>query len=158
MTHLLAVILDDLEHMPYLLKAWWAIGVPGVTILESVGADRASKWLSRMGLEALDRLFEAKGVSRRTLLAAIEDEDLLARAIAEAERVVGGFDRPHSGLLLALPVAQARGLHKVQSALPQQEPPRQVAQGHALDVESLDTAELITDHQLLRKALIVMGG
>jgi len=34
----------------------------------------------------------------------------------------------------------------------------QVAEGHALDVESLDTAELITDHQLLRKALIVMGG
>jgi Na+/H+ antiporter NhaD/arsenite permease-like protein len=34
----------------------------------------------------------------------------------------------------------------------------QVAQGHALDIESLETAELITDHQLLRKALIVMGG
>jgi len=34
----------------------------------------------------------------------------------------------------------------------------QVAEGHALDVESLDTAGLITDHQLLRKALIVMGG
>ena len=123
MTHLLVVILDDIEHMPYLLKAWRAIGVPGVTILESVGADRAGKWLSRMGLEALDRLFEAREVRRRTLLAAIEDEGLLARAIAEAERVVGGFDRPRSGLLLALPVAQARGLHKVQSALPQQELP-----------------------------------
>ena len=34
----------------------------------------------------------------------------------------------------------------------------QVAEGHALDVESLDTAGLITDHQLMRKALIVMGG
>ncbi len=34
----------------------------------------------------------------------------------------------------------------------------QVAEGHALDIESLDTAGLITDHQLLRKALIVMGG
>jgi Na+/H+ antiporter NhaD/arsenite permease-like protein len=34
----------------------------------------------------------------------------------------------------------------------------QVAEGHALDIESLETAELITDHQLLRKALIVMGG
>lgn len=123
MTHLLVVILDDLEHMPDLLQVWRAIGVPGVTILESVGAYRAGTWLSQVGLEALDRLFEAKEVRRRTLLAAIEDEDLLARAIAEAERVVGGFDQPRSGLLLALPVAQARGLRKVQPALPQKELP-----------------------------------
>jgi CBS domain-containing protein len=123
MTHLLVVILDDLERMPELLQVWRAIGVPGVTILESMGAYRAGTWLSRVGLEALDHLLEAKEARRRTLLAAIEDEDLLAQAIAEAEQVVGGFDRPHSGLLLALPVAQVKGLHKVQSALPQQELP-----------------------------------
>jgi CBS domain-containing protein len=54
-------------------------------------------------------------VRRRTLLVAIESDELLAQAIAEAERVVGGFDRPNSGLLLVLPVAQGRGLHKVQA-------------------------------------------
>ena len=120
MTQLLIVILDDLACMPDLLQAWQAIGVPGTTILESVGAYRVSTWLSRVGLGALDGLFEAKEVRRRTLLAAIEDDDLLAQAVAEAERVVGGFDRPDSGLLLVLPVAQARGLHKVRPA-PSQE-------------------------------------
>jgi Na+/H+ antiporter NhaD/arsenite permease-like protein len=34
----------------------------------------------------------------------------------------------------------------------------QAAQGRSVDVEALATGELITDHQLLRKALIVMGG
>jgi Na+/H+ antiporter NhaD/arsenite permease-like protein len=34
----------------------------------------------------------------------------------------------------------------------------QPEEGHTLDVEALDTAELITDNLLLRKALIVMGG
>lgn len=120
MPHLLVVILDDLEHMPDLLHAWNTIGVPGVTILESVGGHRARTWLSRVGLGALGRLFEAEEVRQRTLLAAIEDDELLAQAIAEAERVVGGFDRPESGLLLALPVAQARGLYRQQPEEPDQ--------------------------------------
>ncbi len=123
MSHLLVVILDDLERLPGLLKAWQEIGVPGVTILESVGGYRASTWLSRVRLGALDRLFEAEEVRRRTLLAAIEDDELLARAIAEAEQVVGGFDRPHSGLLMALPLAQLRGLRGVKPEQVQEELP-----------------------------------
>lgn len=114
MIHLLIVILDDLVRLPALLQAWQTIGLPGATILESAGAYRTTTWLGRVGLGALNRLFEADEVRRRTLLVAVEDDDLLAQAIAEAERVVGGFDRPASGLLLVLPVAQVRGLRKVQ--------------------------------------------
>jgi CBS domain-containing protein len=114
MVYLLIVILDDLRLLPELLRTWKKIGVPGATILESVGAYRTSTWLSRVGLGALDRLFEADEVRRRTFLVAIESDELLAQAVAEAERVVGGFDRPNSGLLLVLPVAQVKGLHKVQ--------------------------------------------
>jgi CBS domain-containing protein len=55
---------------------------------------------------------------------AIDDEDLLEQAIAEAERIVGGFDRPDSGLLLVLPVTQVRGLHKVQPKPARQRLPR----------------------------------
>lgn len=113
MTQLLIVILDDLTRMPDLLRAWKAIGVPGVTIMESVGAYRMETWLSRVGLGSLDRLFEAKEVRRRTLFAAIDDDDLLDQAVAEAERTVGGFERPDSGLLLVLPMTQVRGLQKV---------------------------------------------
>ena len=122
MSHLLIIILDDLTHMPDLLQAWQAIGVPGATILESVGGYRASTWLGRVGLGAIDRLFETEEVRRRTLLVAIEEENLLEQAIAEAERVIGGFDRPHSGLMLALPVAQIRGLRKVTP----EEPPKEL--------------------------------
>lgn len=121
MTHLLIIILDDLRRMPNLLKAWRTIGVPGVTILESAGAYRVESWLSKVGLGGIDRLFESHEVRRRTLMAAIEDDDLLARAIAEAELVIGGFDQPNTGLLLVLPVTQVKGLHKVMPK-PVQEP------------------------------------
>lgn len=114
MIHLLMVILDDLKRMPALLLAWQAIGLPGATILESAGAYRATTWLSRVGLGALNRLFEAEEVRRRTLLVAVDDDAVLEQAIGEAERIMDGFDRPDSGLLLVLPVAQVRGLHKVQ--------------------------------------------
>ena len=123
MTNLLIVFLDDLTCMPDLLQAWRSIGVPGTTIMESMGAFRVESWLDRVGLGSLDRLFEAKEVRRRTLFTAIEDDELLARTIAEAERVVGGFDRPDSGLLLVLPVAQVKGLKKVMPKLEQTLPP-----------------------------------
>lgn len=113
MIHLLIVILDDVKRLPALLHAWRAIGMPGVTILASAGAFRVTGLLSRAGLGMLDRLFESAEVRRRTLLVAVEDEKLLEQAIAEAERVMDGFDRPDSGLLLVLPVVQVRGLHKV---------------------------------------------
>ena len=126
MIHLLIVILDDLGRMPALLQAWQAIGLPGATILESAGAYRTTTWLSRVGLGAIDRLFETEEIRRRTLLVAVDDDALLEQAIAEAERVVGGFDRPDSGLLLVLPVAQVRGLHKVQPKPRQKRLPRAV--------------------------------
>ncbi|MGC8878357.1 MAG: CBS domain-containing protein [Anaerolineae bacterium] len=112
MAHLIVLVLDNMTVLPTLLETWQSVGVPGVTILQSAGAYRTQKWLRRMGLGALDRLFESEETSRRTLLAAVEDDIVLERALAEAERLMGGFAHPESGLLLVLPVSQALGLHK----------------------------------------------
>ncbi len=112
MTHLLVVILEDLERLPALLKAWKRIGVPGVTLLHSVGGYRAETWLARVGLSGLSRLLERGEIKQRTLLSLIDDDTLLEKAIAEADEIVEGFDRPHSGILFVLPVSQALGLKK----------------------------------------------
>lgn len=115
--YLLIVILDDLGRLADLLAAWRAIGLPGATILQSVGSHRAHSWLSKVGLGAVDRLFESEEVRRRTLLMAVEGDDALAKAVGEAERAVEGFERPDSGLLLVLPVAEVRGIHKVKAQI-----------------------------------------
>lgn len=112
MSYLVMVILDDVNRLPQILKIWQAIGVPGVTILESTGGYRTTTWLSQVGLEFLDRLFETEELTRRTLMAAIEDESLMEQAVAEAERVMDGFDRPNSGILMVLPVHLIRGIKK----------------------------------------------
>jgi CBS domain-containing protein len=112
MPHLLITIIDDLDRLPELLRVWHDIHVPGVTVMESFGGYRTHRWLSQVGLDFLDRLFDTKELSRRTLLVVIEDENLLEQAVAEAERVMDGFDRPNSGILFTLPISSVKGLQK----------------------------------------------
>lgn len=146
MTQLLLIVLDDLSCMPKILDAWHKIGVPGATIFESVGAHRARGWLSRVGLESLEHLFEAKDVRRRTLLAAIDDEDLLAQAVAEAELIVGSFDRPHSGMLLVLPVTLAKGLYKSQpQVIAKKLPPAMRSGWEILRALPVDQCDIVLD-------------
>lgn len=124
MTHLLVVILNDLSHLPELMKAWRKVGVPGVTILDSLGGYRAENWLKRIGFRGFGWLLDSGVYGQRTLLSLIEGEELLEQAIAEADRVVGGFDSPHSGILFTIPVGQSIGLKKWNqvSGQPQKKP------------------------------------
>lgn len=126
MPYMVLVILDDPEVLPELLKAWRDVGVSGATILESAGAYRTASWLGRVGLTALGRLFDSDEVRRQTVFTVIEDDQLLDRAVGEAERVVGGFEQPNTGVLIVLPVSEVRGLRKVAPpavALPAMAPP-----------------------------------
>ncbi|MBT3337498.1 MAG: CBS domain-containing protein [Anaerolineae bacterium] len=123
MAQLLMIILNDTKLLPDLLQAWRDVGVPGTTILSSAGGHRTRNLFSRIGLGALDNLFERKEVEGKTLMATFEDEELLAKAIGEAERVVGGFDRPDSGLLMVLPVTQALGIFKAEPKEEKAPPP-----------------------------------
>jgi len=119
MSKLLLVILNNISLLPDLLEVWREIGVPGTTILKSIGGHASRSWFSRVGLSSINNLFEAKEVQTRTLIAVFDDEKLLAQAIAEAERVVGGFDKPNSGLIFVLPVSQVIGLTKTSPLAPQ---------------------------------------
>ncbi len=111
MAHLLVVILEDLNVLPDLLDAWKRIGVPGVTLWNSVGGYQAENWLRKMGLGGLSRLLGGES-QQRTIISLIDDEHLLEQAIAEADEIVQGFDRPHNGILFVLPVTRAIGIHK----------------------------------------------
>lgn len=109
---LLIVILHNLEHLPDLLEAWKEAGIPGITLLPSSGGFEAARQLQRSGLAGLLSVFEHSSPPQRTLMSLIDNPETLAVAISEAERVVGGFGRPRSGILFTLPVGQALGLQK----------------------------------------------
>jgi CBS domain-containing protein len=109
---MLVVILHETEYLPNLLEAWRNINIPGVTILQSMGGFQAETMASRGGLGGFLNLFEGNRPQQRTIFSLIDDGELLARAIAEADRVVKGFDRPHSGILFTIPLGEALGLKK----------------------------------------------
>ncbi len=123
MSNLLFVILNDIKVLPELLEVWREIGVPGTTIIKSVGGHASRTWLSRVGLGSISSLFEAKEVQTRTVMAVFEDEELLSQAIAEAERLVGGFDQPNSGVVLVIPVSKTLGVFKKPSDTPKEVSP-----------------------------------
>ncbi len=120
---LLMIILNEPKYLPEILQTWRDVGVPGTTILNSAGGHRTRKLFSHIGLSALDNLFDRSEVQGKTLIATFEDEELLAKAIGEAERIVGGFDRPDSGLLMVLPVTQALGIYKAEPKEEKAPPP-----------------------------------
>lgn len=119
MTNLLMIILHDLSHMPEILDAWKKIGVPGVTILNSVGGFQATELMRRRGLGSFLKMFEEVRSDQRTLFSLIDDTDLLEQAISEADRIVKGFDSPRSGILFTMPIGQVLGLQKWGSKKPQ---------------------------------------
>jgi CBS domain-containing protein len=114
---LLVVILHDADRLPDLLKAWRKIGVPGSTILPSAGSYVAENWVSRSGLTTFLSLFDQNKLQQRTLLSLIDDPEILEMAVAEADRVVKGFDSPNSGILFTLPIGQVLGLKKWEKSL-----------------------------------------
>jgi CBS domain-containing protein len=109
---LLVIILHDADRLPDLLKSWRKIGVPGATILPSAGSYVAENWVKRSGLSSLLSLFDQSKLQQRTLLSIIDDPKILEHAIAEADRVVKGFDSPNSGIMFTLPIDQVLGLQK----------------------------------------------
>ena len=123
MSNLLLLILNNASKLPELLNVWRKIGVPGTTILESVGGHASRSWLNKFGLGSINNLFQASEVQSRTLIAVFDDKKLMAQAIAEAERIVGGFDKPDSGLIMVIPVAQVIGANKASAQIPKEVSP-----------------------------------
>ena len=105
MSQLLFIVLNDTKHLPEILEVWREIGVPGTTILKSAGGHATRNWLSSVGLGAIGNIFESAEIETRTLMAVFEDDDLLNQAIAEAERITGGFERPNSGVVVVFQCA-----------------------------------------------------
>jgi CBS domain-containing protein len=113
--HLLVVILHQTAQLPKLLEAWHEVDLPGVTVLRSAGGHQARNWLQEVGLGALGDLFTSDDIENKTLLSVIEDEKQLEQAIVEAERVIGDFYEPGSGLLFVVPITRAIGIYKTRS-------------------------------------------
>lgn len=116
MPSLVVLIIDDVNKVDEVLDAWLAVGVSGVTLLDSTGlVHQLRKRGARDDLPlipSLATLLRGREESHRTVFSVVPDEfdvDALARA---TEEVLGPLDKPDSGILFIVPVTRAWGLKR----------------------------------------------
>lgn len=113
MANLLVLILDNPEKLSDILQAWNRAGVPGMTILDGIGARRLEEHAYRDDMPlipSLRSLLIGERNNNQIVFSVIEDEATLERAIQATEQVIGDFFKPHSGIMFVVPVTRTWGV------------------------------------------------
>lgn len=111
--HILVFVLDNPNLLDQVLDAWEAIGIGGVTIIESSGLNR--RRAQRQGtpfMLGFHRLMESSREGHYTLLAIIESEDIIQPCIEVTEAIVGDLSQPNTGILATWPASLVKGAPK----------------------------------------------
>lgn len=102
-------VLDDPEKLPEILEAWEKAGIGGVTILESTGMHRIKRRLFPM--RYLPVVYDEEE-NHLTLMAIVEDEQLIEACLRATEAVIGNLEEPNTGIFAAWPLTIVKGIPK----------------------------------------------
>jgi nitrogen regulatory protein PII len=118
MYQMVVLIVNDPDDCPAILEAWEALGLSGITILESSGLGR----LRRAGMQddfplmpSMRDYFEGSEVHHRTLFSVVDDAALVDKMIKAAQQVIGDLKEEHTGFLFVVPVSQVVGMGRGRS-------------------------------------------
>lgn len=113
MYHMILLIVDNPDQCPSVLDAWEALGVGGITILESTGLGR----LRRAGIRddlplmpSLSYLLKGREERHRTLFTVVEGDDRVDQIIETTQAILGDLNEANIGVLFVLPVSRVVGL------------------------------------------------
>ena len=122
MAMMVIMVLDDVNKLEDVTSAWRGAGSCGITILESAGAGRLSGLSGARDdlplFPGLRAILAAQEVHHRTLFTVLGDEVDLEAFFDATEAVVGSFDDPYTGVIVALPTVGVRGAVKRSSSCP----------------------------------------
>jgi hypothetical protein len=114
MPAMIIMVLMDLNKLEGVVDAWYSAGSCGVTVLESSGARHLLRSGARDDLPifpSLQSLLSHQEVHHRTLFTVLGDDVDIKAFFDATEAVVGDLTQPNNGLIVALPVTEARGLN-----------------------------------------------
>ncbi|MEP7287885.1 MAG: hypothetical protein ABI947_19185 [Chloroflexota bacterium] len=115
MAYMIMYILDHIQQMPQILKAWEDEGAPGITILDSTGVNRLRQAGFRDDLPlvpSLSDLLEDKSIEHKTLLMIVKTEADVDRFVEAARAIVGDFNDHRTGIICVWPLARVYGLDR----------------------------------------------
>ena len=116
MPKLIVTILTDLQVCHELIHLWEELGVPGATILDSMGMRNLQERQAHRDdlplMPSLRSMLEQEEFNHRTVFTVVSDEFDVDDLIRRTEGLVGDFEAPHTGMLFVTPVLQVRGLRR----------------------------------------------
>ena len=115
MAYMVILVLAQTDQLDAVVEAWRAVGATGITVFQSINLAQVEDRCRRDDLPlfpSMRDIFENDEFDHYTLFTVIEGEALIDRLIAAAEQRIGDLDQPGNGVLVALPVARAKGLRQ----------------------------------------------
>ncbi len=116
MPNLVVVVVTDMEVCHDVIRLWEQAGVPGATILDSMGMRHLQKLHAHRDdlplIPSLRSMLEQEEYNHRTIFSVVPDGFDLDDLIRRTEELVGDFEAEHAGILFVMPVLQVRGLRR----------------------------------------------
>lgn len=110
---LLMAVLNNPDRLWEVLDAWKALGINDATLMDSTGLHRAQRLRDDVPLfPSVHDLLESAEDHHRTLWSVVDESIDLDTVVAATEQIIGPLDRPHTGLIVALPVLKVWGLRR----------------------------------------------
>ena len=115
MPNLIVAIVTEMRICHDVIRVWEEAGVPGATILDSIGMRHLQQRAKRDDLPlipSLRSMLEQDEYNHRTIFSVVPDGFDIEDLVRRTEALVGDFDAPHTGLLFVVPVTMIRGLQR----------------------------------------------
>ena len=110
--YLIVLVVNDPYLCKDLLNSWKEAGVPGATIIESLGLQRVLKGTIRDNLPlmpTLENIEEREETRNRTIFSVVSDQDTVDRVRAATEATLGSLEKEDTGFMFVVPVNEAFG-------------------------------------------------
>lgn len=115
-THMVVLVLDDIDKLTDIFDAWRNLGITGVTVANSTGMHRLKRQFGRDDLPlmpSLRSLFEMEeDIMHRMVFAVLPSGIDYEDVLDATEQVLGDLNEPETGVCFVVPVIAVRGLDK----------------------------------------------
>jgi nitrogen regulatory protein PII len=116
MPKLIVAILTNLQTCHDVIHLWEELGVPGATILDSIGMRHLKERHAHRDdlplIPSLRSILEQEEFDHHTVFSVVPDALDVDDLIRHTEELVGDFEAEHTGLIFVMPVLQVRGLRR----------------------------------------------
>ncbi len=109
------LILTKLDRLYDVLRAWESLGIPGLTMVDTMGMASLRTWVGREDVPLIPSMrsilqSEELTFCHRAIFTVVPDEFDVERLVEETEKITGPLTEPDSGFLFVFPVLKAWGL------------------------------------------------